>query len=159
MFLRSLKNALKGIVYCINNERNFRVHTVVSLYVLVFSIIFNFSSTQYAIIFITISLVLTTECINTAIERILNFTNEGYHPIVKVIKDIAAGAVLITASSAFCIGIILFFNIEKWIYFFNLLMGNIKMLVLFLLSILISIIYIVGIKVKVIKAIFKRKVT
>lgn len=150
MFFKSLKNALKGIVYCINNERNFRVHTVVSLYVLVFSIFFDFSAYEYTIVFLAISSVLTAECINTVIERILDFTSEGYNPVVKVIKDIAAGAVLIAAIGAFCVGVILFFNIDKWVYFFNILISDIKLLILFLLSILISVIYIIGLRDKLI---------
>lgn len=151
MFLKSLKNAVKGIYYCINSERNFRVHTVAMLYVLVFSRLFNFSKTQYCILFLTIALVLIMECINTAIEKVLDFTQESYSAIIKIVKDVSAGAVLLSAICATCVGINLFYDAEKWFYIFNLFSKNISLQVLLIVSVALSLLYIKGTRRKIIK--------
>ena len=62
-FVKSLKYALRGIVYCINNERNMRIHTVAVLYVLAFSPFFEMSRARYAILLVTFALVLTAEVV------------------------------------------------------------------------------------------------
>lgn len=145
MLLNSIKNALKGILYCIKSEKNIRVHTVAVLYVLVFSIYFNLSNIQYAILFLTMAVVISMECINTAIEKMLDFEYQGYNNFVKVIKDISAGAVLISAVGSVCVGINLFFDINKWYKLIYIFKANMFLQIIALLSVIISVIYINGI--------------
>lgn len=111
--LRALKFALKGIIYAIKNERNMRIHTIASIYVLIFSLICNLKPLEYIVVIITIGIVLTAEMFNSAIESIIDLCSEQYNSIAKAAKDISAGGVLILASAAFTVGAILFFNQEK----------------------------------------------
>ena len=151
MLLKSVKNALKGILYCIKSEKNIRVHTVAVLYVLVFSMYFNLSNTQYAILFLTMAAVISMECINTAIEKMLDFEYQGYNNFVKVIKDISAGAVLVLAIGSICVGVSLFFDFYKWYQLFFTFKTNVFLQVAFLLSVIFSAIYINGKDSKIIK--------
>lgn len=141
-FIKSLKFAIKGIVHCINNERNMRIHTVATLYVLLFSRFFNFSPRDYAILALTICVVLMSEMFNTAIERMCDMSSNGYSLIIKIVKDIAAGAVLVSALTALFVAICLFNDINSYIDIYRYFSQNILSFVLLLVSIAISCIYI-----------------
>ena len=140
--LRALKFAVKGILYTIKNERNMRIHTTVAFYVLIFSVICNLKPWEYIAVIISISIVITAEMFNSAIESIIDLCSEQYNPIAKAAKDIAAGGVLVLASAAFTVGAILFFtqeklsNILKFIYDFPV------SIFIFAFSIIISYFYI-----------------
>ena len=141
-FLKSFKNALKGIIYCINYEKNMRIHTVIALYVLTFSKYFNLSIEKYSILLLTIALVISLELINTCVENITDSLIDKYSINVKIIKDICAGIVLIAAIVAIVIGVLIFGNIN---IIFNILINllNIKNLTVFLSSLCLSIYYII----------------
>lgn len=94
-FLRGFQAAFRGIIRCINHERNMRIHTVAALYVFVFSFFFEFSITGYAVLFTVFGLIMALEIVNTGLEALADQISPGYSPVVKVVKDIAAGAVLI----------------------------------------------------------------
>ncbi len=97
-FLRGFQAAFRGIIRCINHERNMRIHTVAALYVFVFFILFfEFSITGYAVLFTVFGLIMALEIVNTGLEALADQISPGYSPVVKVVKDIAAGAVLIMA--------------------------------------------------------------
>ena len=83
-FLKSFKNALKGIIYCINYEKNMRIHTVIALYVLTFSKYFNLSIEKYSILLLTIALVISLELINTCVENITDSLIDKYSINVKI---------------------------------------------------------------------------
>ena len=57
-FLRGFQAAFRGIIRCINHERNMRIHTVAALYVFVFSFFFEFSITGYAVLFTVFGLIM-----------------------------------------------------------------------------------------------------
>lgn len=109
-FFKSFKYAFRGIIYCINNERNMRIHTVVALYVFGFSFFFHFSRTQYAVLCLTISAVLAAELFNTVAEELSDLAAASFHPVVRIIKDMASGGVLISAAFSVFIGVCLFWN-------------------------------------------------
>lgn len=106
--LRSLKYALKGIIYAIKNERNMRIHTTVAGYVLAFSAICGMNASEYAILILTISLVIMGEMFNSAVENLIDLCAKEYNATAKAAKDIAAGAVLILAFASVAVGLILF---------------------------------------------------
>lgn len=106
-FLRGFQAAFRGIIRCINHERNMRIHTVAALYVFVFSFFFEFSITGYAVLFTVFGLIMALEIVNTGLEALADQISPGYSPVVKVVKDIAAGAVLIMA----------IFVAVQWCYF------------------------------------------
>ena len=109
-FFKSFKYAFRGIVYCINNERNMRIHTVAALYVFVFSFFFKMSRTSYAILFLTVASVMMAELFNTVSEELSDMAAASFNPVVRIIKDMAAGGVLICAFFAVAVGICLFWQ-------------------------------------------------
>ena len=109
-FLKSLKYAFRGIVYCINNERNMRIHMVAALYVFAFSFFFEMSRARYALLFLTFALVMTAEVFNTVAEELADLAAASYHPVVRIVKDLAAGGVLVCALFAVGVGVCLFWQ-------------------------------------------------
>lgn len=89
-------------------ERNFRIHMIVALFVIVAGIIVKLSTFEWSIIVLTIGLVMALEMVNTSIETLLDYVKPDLHPTAKVIKDIAAGAVLVAAIAAVVIGLLIF---------------------------------------------------
>ncbi len=110
-FIDSFNNAVNGIFFTITNERNFQVHIVAAMLILILSLFMNFSKIEMMVLSLTIGLVLFAELINTAVEQAVNLScDHQYHPIAKVAKDVAAGAVLITAMNAIVVGYFLFYD-------------------------------------------------
>lgn len=109
-FLKSFKYAFRGIIYCINNERNMRIHAVVALYVFAFSFFFGLSRTGYAVLFLTIALVWMTELFNTVAEELSDLVAPSFNPVVRIVKDMASGAVLVCAGFSVFVGICLFWR-------------------------------------------------
>ena len=110
--LKSFVYAGSGIVTCIRQERNMRVHLVCMIYMYSYLLIYDFfevSRTQFAIIFIANAIVVMGELFNTAIEAVVDMAeekfSEKYNRLAKISKDTAAGAVLVGAIFAVCTGI------------------------------------------------------
>ncbi|WP_245976774.1 diacylglycerol kinase family protein [Oceanobacillus arenosus] len=100
--------AWNGILATIKTEANFRLHLVVAILVVICCFIFEITRIEWAIILLTIGLVLVTELTNSAIEKIIDYLRPEIHPAAKVIKDVAAGSVLIAAIISVIIGCIIF---------------------------------------------------
>ena len=108
-FFESLKHASNGLVTVFKEERNIKYHISLMIIVIVFSILFQLSKIEWLFILISIFLVLITETINTAFETIVDLvTDRKYHILAKKVKDMAAGAVLLSAILACLIGAIIF---------------------------------------------------
>ena len=105
---KSFDYAFKGIKYVLNNERNFKIHTIISLVVLTLALYFNCNLIEFALLVIVISIVLITEMINSAIEYTWDKLEPNHHPVVGMIKDVMAGVVLIASFSAIIVGLIIF---------------------------------------------------
>ncbi|MFI3225925.1 MAG: diacylglycerol kinase family protein [Clostridia bacterium] len=105
---KSFGFALDGIKYCVNNERNFRIHLVAIAYVLIFSHLAQISTIEFAIMMMCFAQVLSAELLNTAIECLCNRTGFEYNIFIKNAKDIAAAAVLVCAISCVIIGLVIF---------------------------------------------------
>lgn len=112
--INSFKCAFKGIAFVVQHERNMRIHMVFVLYVAFFSAFYDFSKTEIAVLVITCALVMILEILNTAIEVIVDKVSPKYSPLAKVAKDAAAGAVLLSAIMAVIVGVVLFFDIERF---------------------------------------------
>lgn len=108
-FIMSLRHALDGLVAIFKDERNFRKHLVVSVLVVILGIIFHLKPDEWLWIVVAIFAVLILEMVNTIIENMVDLiVDYRYHPLAKKIKDIAAGAVLVTAVFATIIGVLIF---------------------------------------------------
>lgn len=141
-FFRSFRYALSGIMYCFLSERNMRIHTVISLYVLFFARFYDFSCVQYILIVLTIASVMSVEMINTAFEKICDKISQKKNFMIKIVKDLAAGAVLINATAAFIIGAIFFFQVDKVILIYEYFVHSWLRSILFILSLIGSIAFI-----------------
>lgn len=108
LFFKSFVYAAEGIKHCLLKERNFIVHCCLAVVVIIAGFVFNISSTEWMIVCINIGLVLGFEMMNTSVERLCNLLHPQHHPFVKIIKDVAAGAVLIVAIIAAVCGAIIF---------------------------------------------------
>lgn len=105
----TFKNARKGMRLTIKSERNIRIHFATAILVLITAFCLHFSITQFCIILLTISAVISAEMFNSAIEFALDsiFHNK-YSRMVGMAKDIAAGAVMLVTIMAVLIGVLLF---------------------------------------------------
>lgn len=111
--LNGFKYAIEGIVHVFRTQRHMRFHFLTLVMVLVVSLAFELKREEILILLFTITLVLTAEMINTAIEAVVDLVTQTYHPLAKFAKDIAAGAVLITTVNALAVGILLFFGGDR----------------------------------------------
>lgn len=107
-FKGSVKNCLDGISYITKNEKNFKREIAFGIIALILSYILKIDKIEFIIILTMICLVLTTEIINTAIERAVDLVTKEYHELARIAKDVSAGSVLVTSTFALIIGIIIF---------------------------------------------------
>lgn len=107
-FLDSFKDAMAGIFHCLMNERNMRTHFVAGILVYAAAIYFKLPGVEVAVICLTVGLVITAELMNTAIENTVDLVTEELKPLAKIAKDVAAGAVLLSAFTAVLVGMALF---------------------------------------------------
>lgn len=112
---RSFSYGFRGIFIVMNGQRNFRIHLLFTVLVIIAGFIFNISSIEWCLLMLTIALVLSLEIINTSIEKLVDLVSPEYNPHAGQIKDIAAGGVLISALMAIVIGLIIF--VPKIIHF------------------------------------------
>lgn len=113
---RSFQYAFRGLKYVLKNERNFRIELVFAFLILVFSVILKIEKWELVVIMFLITLVLIMELTNTIVERVVDILEPRMHPFAKLIKDIMAAIVLISAATSVVIGLIIFLP-----YLFNLL--------------------------------------
>ena len=107
-FLWSFTYPIKGLRYAYRNEQNLAVDVGVALLVTIAGFIFKLNLVEWAILALTIGLVISCELINTAIEAVVDLVTEDYHPLAKVAKDTAAAAVFVFAIIAVIVGLIIF---------------------------------------------------
>lgn len=107
-FLKSFVYAFNGIFTSIKNERNIKIHIVIMILAIIFGIILKISKTEWLICIILFGLVISMELINSAIEKVVDLVTKEKNEQAKIIKDTAAGAVLVTAIAAAIIGFMIF---------------------------------------------------
>jgi diacylglycerol kinase (ATP) len=107
--LWSFNYAIEGIVYALRTQRNMRIHVAAAIVVLVASLFFEIGRLEFVAVCFAIAFVLVTELANTALEATVDVATEGFDPIAKIAKDVAAGAVLIAALNALIVGYVVFF--------------------------------------------------
>lgn len=85
-----------------------RLHFLIGLFAVLLGIILNFTYIELMILCLTIAFVLFAEMFNTAIEYTVDLVSQEYHPLARIVKDIGAGAVLLSAITSTVVGYILF---------------------------------------------------
>lgn len=105
--VESLRNALSGLLWVVGAERNATLLFLAAILALAGALAVCLEGFALALLILVITLVLATELFNTALERLLDLLYSEYHPQVQRIKDLAAGAVLLSALGAFVVGSLL----------------------------------------------------
>ncbi len=106
-FFQSFRFAWQGIVYVVRTQRNARVHLSIGVLVLALAVLLRVSRLEYAVLIGCSMVVIAAEMVNTVAESIVDLVTDRYHPLAKVAKDAAAGAVLVTAIGSAVIGVLL----------------------------------------------------
>jgi undecaprenol kinase len=106
--LSSFKYALQGIAHAIRTQANLQIHLAISIIVIVAGFVFRISNVEWIDIVLAMMIVLSAELFNTSIENAMDRVSTEVHPLAKVAKDTAAGAVLVTAVGAVVIGVLIF---------------------------------------------------
>ncbi|MBI5564366.1 MAG: diacylglycerol kinase family protein [Chloroflexi bacterium] len=105
--LRSFGFALTGLRYAFRTQVNFRIHIAISLAVIAIGLGVQLGSIEWAVLIVTMMIVLATELMNTAIEATLDRVSVEQHPLAKVATDTAAGAVFVSAGGAVLVGLLI----------------------------------------------------
>ena len=106
--LASFKYALSGIVLAWREEMNFKIEVFMAILAIILGFVLEISRLEWAIILLTIFIVLSVETLNTALEELCDKLEPEHDPHVGKIKDLAAAAVLITSVGAFLVGLLVF---------------------------------------------------
>ncbi len=107
-FLKAFINALNGAIHFFKTERNGKIQAVVAILVLLAGFFLHLSPTEWILVLLCISSVLIPEMMNSALEHLCNLVHNEYHPLIKHIKDVSAGAVLVASLISSVIGLIIF---------------------------------------------------
>ena len=105
--LLSFRYAGAGLAYLFRTQRNARIHLAAALLVTALGLWLGLDGPQLAVLWLTMTVVLVTEAFNTALEATVDLVTDRYHPLAKIAKDTAAGAVLLAAIGAVGVGIAL----------------------------------------------------
>ncbi|WP_081413299.1 diacylglycerol kinase family protein [Aneurinibacillus terranovensis] len=106
---KSFGYALEGIIYTVKTQRNMQIHVTMAILVLLSGFWLQIRKEDVLLVFFSVFLVLILETINTAIEKTIDFVAQGQiHPLAKIAKDVAAGAVLFSVILAVCTGTVIY---------------------------------------------------
>lgn len=109
-FIQACSNAVNGIVYCATTQTNIRKQLILGTIVMILSLFYNFTTAEFLILTFAVFFVIFAEMVNTALETIVDLYVDVYHPKAKIVKDVGAGAVVLTAINAIIVAYFLFFR-------------------------------------------------
>lgn len=106
--VHSFGHAFAGIGHGLRTQANLRIHLVAAIAVSIAGLLLQISTIEWAILVVTIMIVMSAELFNTAIEAVADRVGSEPHPLSKIAKDTAAGAVLIGAIGSVIVGLLIF---------------------------------------------------
>ncbi len=106
--LRSFGYALAGLGWLVRTQRNARIHLVIALVAVALGAWLGLSGPEWAVLLLTIGLVLAAEAFNTALEAAVDLASPEWHALARIAKDVSAGGVLVLALAAVGVGVALF---------------------------------------------------
>ncbi len=106
--LKSFAYAIDGFLYAVRSQRNMRIHVFVAVCALLAGLLLQLHALEWGIIILCIGLVLSAECMNTALEALVDLVSPERHELAKRAKDCAAAAVLVLAVMAVVVGLIVY---------------------------------------------------
>jgi len=109
-FRRSFRYAYEGLKYALSTQQNLQFHVAVAFLVLLLGIVVKLPKLETLFLFLSITMVIAAELVNTAIEKAVDLVTSDFHPLAKIAKDTAAAAVLVTALFAVIVGTIVFYE-------------------------------------------------
>ncbi|MGE5619305.1 MAG: diacylglycerol kinase family protein [Sphingomonadaceae bacterium] len=104
----SFRDAFRGVLHTLGSQRNARIHLTIGLAVVGLGFWLRATPLEWAVLVLTIGLVIATEMLNTAIEALADAVCPDHNHLIGAAKDVAAGAVLVTATAAIVVGLLLF---------------------------------------------------
>ena len=104
----SFANAARGILHAALQERNFKIELCFAVAAIILGVVLQIDFTQWAVIFVCFGMVLGGECVNTALEAVVDLASPDYHELAKRAKDCAAGAVLVTSIASLLVAAAIF---------------------------------------------------
>jgi diacylglycerol kinase len=107
-FIASFGYAFHGLWYALRTQVNMRVHISMAILAILVGILLRISSVEFASIFVVITVVFVAEMFNTVFELCIDLLSPEYHPLAKTAKDVAAGAVLLSAIFSVITGLLIF---------------------------------------------------
>ena len=100
--------AINGIVHAFRTEGNFKIQLAATVVVVLLGLFFNITQAEWLVIILCCMMVLALELFNTAIEKLCDMISKDFHPVIKIVKDTAAGAVLVSAVGSAVAGAVIF---------------------------------------------------
>ena len=118
-FFNAVLFALHGMKQFFARDRNGQIQMVIGITAIILGFTVSLTSFQWLLVLFCIGLVISLEMINSAIERFCDLVTTDFHPGIRIIKDVAAGAVLVASITSLIIGLIIF--IPALVQFLNFL--------------------------------------
>ncbi len=112
-FVESVNCAIEGILYTARTQKHMRHHFLAALVVLIAALLLRVTLLEFMLLALAISFVLFAELLNTAIEVVVDMISPEFHPMAKLAKDVAAGAVLVAAFGTAIMGYLV---LSKYIF-------------------------------------------
>jgi len=112
---RSFSCAFRGLKYAMMHERNFQIEILAAISIGALILVFDIKNWEAVVLLSMIMWILVVELVNTVVERVVDILKPRIHPYVRLIKDMMAAVVLISAIFASAIGVVIFYP-----YFRNL---------------------------------------
>jgi diacylglycerol kinase (ATP) len=106
--IRSIRYAVKGIAVMLKSQQNAWIHAFSTIVITIAGFYFGLTKSEWCWVVLAIVAVWTAEALNTAFEFLTDVASPEFHPLAGKAKDVAAGAVLITATGSAIIGLIIF---------------------------------------------------
>jgi diacylglycerol kinase (ATP) len=106
--IRAFAHAFNGIAIGFRREAHLKIHAVIAILVAAAGFYFNITKTEWLVVLLCIALVVAAELLNSAIEHLANRVTREFDPEIGIVKDLAAGAVLIAALFSAICGLIVF---------------------------------------------------
>jgi diacylglycerol kinase (ATP) len=108
VLLRSFGYAIEGVAYILRTQRNARIEFVLGVIAVALAAWLGISAVEWAVLVITIALVMALEWINTSLELAVSLASPERHPSAKAAKDVAAACVLLGAVTSVVVALLLF---------------------------------------------------
>jgi diacylglycerol kinase (ATP) len=106
--LYSVSHATDGLLHCLRTQKHMRVHFALAMLAMLAAALLQVAHAEFLALIFSVTLVIVAEMFNTGVEVVVDLVQPNYDPRARIVKDIAAGAVLLSGLSAAVIGALVF---------------------------------------------------